>query len=93
MYFHLVYSPERFAVASGRKSTCRLFRQETEPMVLIEHDFVGNCTSPSFAFLSCPFHMGISLLLRMRCIGTFFDTYGREKPMSKLSANANFVHL
>ena len=40
MYFYLVYSPEFFAVASGRKSTRKLFPQATEFMDLIDHEFV-----------------------------------------------------
>ena len=61
MYVHVVCSPEWFAVASGKKTTRNAFHQATELMVLIDHEFVGNSTSPPFAFLSCPFHMGISL--------------------------------
>ena len=93
MYFHLVYSPEFFAVVSGRTSMRKLFRQATELMVLTHHKFVGNSTSPPFAFLSCPFHMGISLPLGKRLTGVFWDTHGCEKPKSKLCANANFVYL
>ena len=62
-YLHLVYSPESFAVASQRKSTRKLFRQVTELMVTIDHEFVGKNTSPPFASLSYPFHMGMSFLL------------------------------
>ena len=49
MYFHLVYSPEFFAVAFGRKSTRKLFLQATELMVTMDHEFLGNSTSPPFA--------------------------------------------
>ena len=59
MYFHLVYSPECFAVASGRKWTRKRFCQATELMDLIDGEFLGNPTSPPFAFFPCPFHMGI----------------------------------
>ena len=93
MYFHLVYSPEFFAVASGRKSTRKLFRQATELMDFINHEFVGNPTSPPSAFLSCPFQMGISLPLGKRLLGVFWDTHGCEKPKSKSCANTNFVCL
>ena len=51
MYSHLVCSPELLAVASGRKLTRKLFRQAAELMFFIDHEFVGNSTSPSFAFL------------------------------------------
>ena len=74
MYFHLVYSREFFAVASRTKSTRKLFRQVTEFMVTKDHDFVGNSTSPPFAFLSYPFHMGISLPLGKGLTRVFWDT-------------------
>ena len=83
MYFHLVCSPEFFAVAFGRKSTRKLFRQATELMVLIDHEFVVNPTSLPFVFLPCPFHMGISLPLGKRLLGVFWDTHGCEKLKSK----------
>ena len=66
MYFHVVYSPEFFAVAPGRKSTRKLFCQATELMHLKDHEFVGNPASRPFAFLSCLFNMGIPLLLVKR---------------------------
>ena len=50
MYFYMECSRKFFAVASGRKSTCKLFRQATEMMVLIDHEFVGNSTSSCSAF-------------------------------------------
>ena len=93
MHFHLVYSPECFAVACGRKSTRKLFRQATELMDLIDHEFVGDPTSRPFAFLPCPFHMNILLPLEKRLLRVFWGTHGREKPKSKLCANANFVYL
>ena len=80
MYFHLVCSPEFFAVASGMKSTRKLFRQVTELMVLRDHEFVVNPTSPPFAFLSCPFHMGISLPLGKQRIGCFGTHIGAKSP-------------
>ena len=93
MYVHLVYSTEFLTPVSGRKSTRKRFRQATDLMVLIDHESIANCTSPSFAFLSCPFHMGILLSLGERLIGAFWDTYGWGKPKSKSCANANFVYL
>ena len=59
MYFHLPYSPEFFVVAPGRKSAGKVFRQATELMVVIDHEFGANPTSPSFAFPSCLFDMRI----------------------------------
>ena len=93
MYFHLVYAPEFFAVASRGKSTRKLFRQATEFMDVIDHEFVENPTSSPFAFPSCPSNMGISLPLGKRPLGVFWDTLGRQKPKSKMCANANFVCL
>ena len=93
MYFHLVYPPKFFAVASGRKSTRKLFRQATELIVTIDHDFVGNSTSSPFAFLPYPFHMGTSLPLGKRLARVFWDTYGCEKPKFLSCAKAHFVYL
>ena len=93
MYFHLVYSPDFYAVASGRKLMRKLFRQATELMVTIDIQFVGNSTSPPFAFPSCPFHTGILLPLGKRVTGVFRDTYGCEKPKFLSCANANLVYL
>ena len=83
MYFHLVHSPEFFAVASGRKSTRKLFRQATELMDLIDHEFIRNPTSPPFAFHPCPFHMGLSLPLGKRLLGLYWGTHGCKNPKSK----------
>ena len=74
MYFHLVYFPECFTVPSVRKSTHMLYRQATKLMGTMDHEFVCSSTSPLFAFLSCPFHMG------KRLTGVFWDTYGCQKP-------------
>ena len=60
MYFHLVYSPEFYAVDSRRKLTRELCRQVTELMVTIVHEFIRNSESPSSALLSYSFHLGIS---------------------------------
>ena len=51
MYFHLVYSPEFFAVTSGRKWTRKVLRQAAELMVLVDLEFGVNLTYPPFAFL------------------------------------------
>ena len=93
MCFNLVYSPEFFAAASGRKSTRKIFRQATELIDLIHHVFVGNPTSPPFAFNPCPFHMGVSFPLRKRLLGVFWSTHGCKNPKSKKFANPNFVYL
>ena len=79
MYFHLVYSPDVFAVAPERKLTRRLFRQATELMVNMDHEFINNSTSPPFAFLSYHFHVGISPPMGKRLTRVFWDTYGCEK--------------
>ena len=65
MYFHLVCSPEFFAVASSRKSARKLFRRSLELMVLKDHEFGRNPTFPPYAFHPCPFHVGIPF-----CIGS-----------------------
>ena len=55
MYFHLVCSPEFFAVASSRKSTRKAFRRSCELMVLKDHEFGRNLTSPPIPFIHAPF--------------------------------------
>ena len=60
MYFHLVCSPEIFAVASSRKLTRKLFRRSLELMVLKDHEFGQNPTFPPYASHPWPFHAGIS---------------------------------
>ena len=37
MYFHLVFSPEFFSDACGRKSTRKAFCEATELMATIDH--------------------------------------------------------
>ena len=64
MYFHLVCSPEFFAVASSGKSARKLFRRLLELMVFKHHEFGRNPTFPPYALHPCPFHVGI-----LRCIG------------------------
>ena len=64
MYFHLVCSPEFFAVPFSRKSARKLFRRSRDLMVLKDHEFGRNPTFPPYAFHPWPFHAGISF-----CIG------------------------
>ena len=71
MYFHLVCSPEIFAVASSRKSTRKLLRRSLELMVLKDHESGRNPTSPPYAFHPCPFHVGISLCIGKRAMAMF----------------------
>ena len=61
LYFHLVCSPEFFAVASERKSARKLFRQSLELMVLKDMSSDRTLHSPPMPFIDAPFHMGISL--------------------------------
>ena len=61
----------------------KLFRQATTLMDLKDHEFVGNPTSPPFAFLPCHCHMGISLFFGKRVLGALWDPHGCEKPKSK----------
>ena len=68
MYFHLVCSPEFFAVACSRKSARKLFRQSLELMVLKYHEFGRNPTFPPYTFHPCPFHVGISLCIVKRAM-------------------------
>ena len=55
MYFHLVCSPEFFAVASSKKSTRKVFHRSRELMVLKDHEFGRNLTSPPMSFIHAPF--------------------------------------
>ena len=71
MYFHLVCSPEIFAVASSRKLTRKLFRRSPELMVLKDHEFGRNPTFPPYAFHPCPFQVGISLCIGKRAMVMF----------------------
>ena len=93
MYFHLVCSPEIFAVASGRKSTRKVFRPAPKLMDLKDHEFRQNPTSPPYAFLSWLFHVGISLCLGKRVMRVSWATYGCGKPKSISHANADSVSL
>ena len=71
MYFHLVCSPEFFAVASSRKSARKLFRQSLELMGLEYHEFGRNHTSPPYVFHPCPFHAGTSFCIGKRAMAVF----------------------
>ena len=93
MYFHLLCSPEFFAVASARKSARKLFRLSLEFMVLKDHEFGRYFTSPPNAFHPYPFHVGISLCIGKWGIGMHEASYGCRKPKSLACANANFVFL
>ena len=93
MYFHLVCSPEFFAVASSRKSARKLFRQSLELMVLKYHEFGRNPTFLPYAFHPCPFHVGISLCIGKRAMAMLEAAYGFRKPKSFACANAKFVAL
>ena len=80
MYFHLVYPPEFFAVASRRKLALKLFRRAAELMVHIDHEFSGFSTSPPFAFLSCLFPMNISLSYGKQLIRVLWTHMGVKSP-------------
>ena len=71
MYFHLVCSPEFFAVAFSRKSTRKAFRRSCELMLLKDHEFARNSTSPPYVLHPCPFHAGISSCLGKRAMAVF----------------------
>ena len=93
MYFHLVCSPEFFAVAFSRKSARKAFRRSCELMLLKDHEFGRNPTSPPYVFNPCPFHAGISCCIGKRAMAVFQAAYGSRKPKSFACANANFVAL
>ena len=71
MYFHLVCSPEFFAVASSKKSTRKLFRRSLELMVLKDHEFGRKPTFPPYALRPCPFRVGILLCIGKRAMAVF----------------------
>ena len=64
MYFHLVCSPELFAVASSRKSTRKLYRRSLELMVLKDHEFGRNPTFPPLCLSFMPLSRGHITLYR-----------------------------
>ena len=66
MYFHLVCSPE-FSRKSARKAFCR----SCELMLLKDHEFGLNPTSPPYVFYPCPFHAGISSCIGKRAMAVF----------------------
>ena len=55
MYFHLVCSPEFFAVTFSRKSARKAFRRSCELMLLKDHEFGRNSTPPPMSFIHAPF--------------------------------------
>ena len=71
MYLRLVCSPELFAVAFSRKSTRKACRRSCELMLLKDHEFGRNTTSPPYVFHPCPFHVGISLCIGRRAMAVF----------------------
>ena len=71
MYFHLVCSPEFFAVAYSRKSTRKAFGRSCELMLLKDHRFAQNPTSSPYVLHPCPFHAGISSCLGKRAMAVF----------------------
>ena len=71
MYFDLVCSPEFFAAAFSRKSTRKAFCRSCELMLLKDHDFGRNPTSPPYVFHPCPFHAGISFCIGKRAMAVF----------------------
>ena len=93
MYFHLVCSPEFFAVASSSKSARKLVRKSLELMVLKYHEFRRIPTSPPYAFHPCPFHAGISFCIGKRAMAMFWAAYGSRKRKSFACANVHFVAL
>ena len=71
MSFHLVCSPEFFAVASARKSARKVFRGSLKLIVLKDHEFGRHSASPPSPFHPCPFPLGLSLCVGKRAIGMF----------------------
>ena len=64
MYFHLVCSPEFFAIAFWRKSARKAFRRSCELMLLKDHEFGRNPTSPPLCLSSMPLSRGHITLYR-----------------------------
>ena len=71
MYFHLVCSPEFFAVSFSRNSARKAFRPLCELILLKDHEFGRNPTSPPYVFHPRPFHVGISLCIGKRAMAVF----------------------
>ena len=71
MYFHLVCSPEFFAVASARKSARKVLHRLLELMVLKDNEFGQHPTSPPYASHPCALHVGISPCIERRGKGMF----------------------
>ena len=64
LYFHLVCSPEFFAVASERKSARKFFRRSLELMVLKNHEFGQKPYIPPLCLSSMPLSCGHITLYR-----------------------------
>ena len=64
MYFHLVCSPEFFAVAFSRKSTRKAFRRSCELMLLNDHEFRTEPYISPLCPSSMPLSRGHIILLR-----------------------------
>ena len=71
MYFHLVCSPEFFAVAFSRKSARKAFRRSCGLMLLKDHEYARNPTSPPYVSHPGPFHAGISSCLGKLAMAVF----------------------
>ena len=71
MYFHLVCSPEFFAVTFSRKSARKAFRRSCELMLLKDQEFAQNPTPPPYVLHPCPFHEGISSCLGKQAMAVF----------------------
>ena len=71
MYFHLVCSPEFFAVAFSRKSARKAFRRSCQLMLLKDHEFARYHTSLPYVLQPCPFHAGTSSCLGKRAMAVF----------------------
>ena len=71
MYFHLVCSPEFFAVAFSRKSARKAFRRSCELMLLKDDEFGRNATSPPYVSHPCPSHADISSCIGKRAMAVF----------------------
>ena len=55
MYFHLVCSPEFFAVTFSRKSARKAFRRSCELMLLKDQEFAQPLRLPPMSFIHAPF--------------------------------------
>ena len=71
MYFHLVCSPEFFAVASSRKSARKLSVDRWNSWFSRTMSWDRNPTFPPYAFHPWPFHAGISFCIGKRAMAVF----------------------